>query len=248
MASFFKYTLRHSYSVLTIACVVFIVGLNGSVRAADMDTYASKRRIDAAREQFKAGQYARCIELAQKAVEDETYWRRWRILMVESLMALGQYDEATKEIDSALLRYPVSIRLLKLGHTANLYCGQTVRASEMLAKIYRYGRWFKIEYWDPPDLVALGEALLLLGYEPRTVLEQLFNRAMRIYPDCREAYLAAAALALEKQDYDPAKPGSDQNPPLAGLPISIGKLSNGSATTRTCTADWPRHFTIVTGI
>jgi len=102
----------------------------------------------------------------------------------------------------------MSIRLLKLGHTANLYCGQTDRASEMLAKIYRYGGWFKIEYWDPPDLVALGEALLLessagrLTAEPRIVLEQLFNRAIRIDPNCCEAYLAAGALALDKQDYE----------------------------------------------
>lgn len=195
MASFFKYTLRHSYSVLTVACVIFIAGLNGSARAAD---------IDAAREQFKAGQYTQCIETAQQAIEEETYRskRQWWILMAESLMALGQYDQAAKEIETALSRYSVSIRLLKLGHTANLYCGQTKRASEMLAKIYRYGRWFKIEYWDPPDLVALGEALLLLGSEPRIVLEQLFNRAMRIDPECREAYLAAAALALDKQDYE----------------------------------------------
>ncbi len=195
MASFFKYILRQSYSVLMISCVVFIVGLNGPVRAAD---------IDAAREQFKAGQYTQCLESARKAIEDGTYRSRRQllILMVESLIALGRYDQAAKEIETALLRYPISIRLLKLGHTANLYCGQTNRASEMLTKIHRYGGSFKIEFWDPPDLVALGEALLLLGSEPRIVLEQLFNRAMRIDPNCREAYLAAGALALDKQDYE----------------------------------------------
>ena len=195
MASFFKYILRHSYSVLIISCVIFISGLIGPVRAAD---------IDAAREQFKAGQYTQCLESARKAIEDGTYSSRrqlW-ILMVESLIALGRYDQAAKEIDLALLRYPMSIRLLKLGHTANLYCGQTNRASEILTKINRYGGSFKIEFWDPPDMVALGEALLVLGYEPRIVLEQLFDRALRIDPNCREAYLASASLALDKQDYD----------------------------------------------
>ena len=195
MVSFFKYTLRHSYSVLMTSCVVFIAGLIGPVQAAD---------IDAAREQFKAGQYTQCLESTQKAIEDGTYRSRrqlW-ILMAESLIALGRYDQAAKEIDSALLRYPMSIRLLKLGHTANLYCDQTNRASEILTKINRYGGSFRIEFWDPPDMVALGEALLVLGYEPRIVLEQLFNRAMRIDPNCREAYLAAGALALDKQDYE----------------------------------------------
>ncbi|MFH1881810.1 MAG: tetratricopeptide repeat protein [Planctomycetota bacterium] len=187
----------------------------GNFRVSSFDTSFDNDKPDStptmasAREQFKRGQYTQCIESAQKAIEEQNlkfqisnFKLQWWILMVESLMALGRYDQAAKEIDSALLRYPVSIRLLKLGHTANLYCGQTDYASEMLAKIYRYGRWFKIEYWDPPDLVALGEALLLLGSEPRIVLEQLFDRAMRIDPNCRQAYLAAGALALDKQDYE----------------------------------------------
>ncbi|MCP4611215.1 MAG: tetratricopeptide repeat protein [Planctomycetes bacterium] len=160
--------------------------------------------IDVAREQFKTGQYEKCLELTRIAIEESSYRTRrhlW-ILMIESLMALGQYDEAAKEVDLALLRYPMSSRLLKLGHKAHQFCGQTDRASEMLKKIYRYGGSFKIEFWDPPDLVALGETLLLLGSEPRIILEQLFNRASRIDPNCREAYLAAAALALDKQDYD----------------------------------------------
>jgi len=187
--------LHHGRLVLMAACIAFMVGSIRSARAED---------IDAAREQFKTGRYTQCLKSTQKAIEieDRAYGKQWRILMVESLMTLGRYDQAAKEIDSALLRYPVSIRLLKLGHTANLYCGRDFFASEMLAKINRYSGWFKIEFWDPPELVALGEALLLLGFEPRIVLEQLFNRALRIDPECREAYLAAAALALDKQDYE----------------------------------------------
>ena len=195
MAFLFRYTLHHGRLVLMAACIAFMVGSIRSARAED---------IDAAREQFKTGRYTQCLKSTQKAIEieDRAYGKQWRILMVESLMTLGRYDQAAKEIDSALLRYPVSIRLLKLGHTANLYCGRDFFASEMLAKINRYSGWFKIEFWDPPELVALGEALLLLGFEPRIVLEQLFNRALRIDPECREAYLAAAALALDKQDYE----------------------------------------------
>ena len=224
MAFLFRYMLHHTqqrwvpiktrrwrgpvFCLITMACIAFVFGLVRPQEVVSFEflviTQNSTLKTMSAREQFKRGQYTQCIESAQKAIEEETYRskRQWWILMVESLMALGRYDQAAKEIDTALLRYTVSIRLLKLGHTANLYSGQTDYASEMLAKIYRYGRWFKIEYWDPPDLVALGEALLLLGSEPRIVLEQLFNRAMRIDPDCREAYLAAGALALDKQDYE----------------------------------------------
>ncbi len=195
MVYLFRYMLPHSRLILMVVCIVFMLGRSQAAHAED---------IDVAREQFKTGQYKKCLELTRKAIEDSTYRSRrhlW-ILMIESLMALGQYEEAAKEVDLALLRYPMSSRLLKLGHKAHQYCGQTDRASEMLKKIYRYGGSFKIEFWDPPDLVALGETLLLLGSEPRIILEQLFNRASRIDPNCREAYLAAAALALDKQDYD----------------------------------------------
>ena len=195
MTFFFRYMLHHDRLFLMMACIVFTLGGKQAVHAED---------IDLAREQFKTGQYKKCLELTRKAIEDSSYRSRrylW-ILMIESLMAQGQYNEAAKEVDLALLRYPMSSRLLKLGHKAHLSCGQTDRASEMLKKIYRYGGAFKIEFWDPPDLVALGETLLLLGSEPRIILEQLFNRASTIDPNCREAYLAAAALALDKQDYD----------------------------------------------
>jgi tetratricopeptide (TPR) repeat protein len=180
---------------MMVACIVYIFSTIQYVQAED---------IDITREQFNTGQYQKCLELTRKAIEDSSYRSRRNLwaLMIESLMAMGQYHEAAKEVDLALLRYPMSSRFLKIAYKVHLSCGQTSRASEMLNKIYRYGSSFKLEFWDPPDLVALGETLLLLGSEPRIVLEQLFNRALRNDPNCREAYLAAGSLALDKQDYD----------------------------------------------
>jgi Tfp pilus assembly protein PilF len=174
-------------------CLAFTVGSSRSAFA---------QSLDASRKQFKSGQYMQCLESTQKAIESRAYGEEWQILMAQLLIVLGRYDRAPAEIDSALLNYPVSIRLLKLGHTANQYCGRADRASEMLARIYRLGSAIEIEFWAPPDLVALGEAVLLLGCEPRIVLEQFFNRALKNDPNCREAYLAAASLALDKQDYE----------------------------------------------
>jgi len=185
--------LRHSRPILIAACIAFTVG---SIRSAFAQS------LDASRKQFRTGQYTQCLESTRKAIESRAYGEEWQILMAELLIALGRYDQAAKEIDLALLNYPVSIRLLKLGHTANQYCGRADRASEMLARIYRLGSAIEIEFWAPPDLVALGEAVLLLGCEPRLVLEQFFNRALKNDPNCRESYLAAAALATDKQDYD----------------------------------------------
>ncbi len=154
------------------------------------------------RKQFITGKYAECLESTRTAIVNGDLDKQWWALMVESMMALGKYEQAAQEIDIALIRHPISLHLLKLGYTANLYCGRQKQASDLLGKIYRYGGTLEIGFWDPQDLVALGESLLLLRTEPRLVMEQIFNRALRIDPDCREAYLAIISLALDKQDFE----------------------------------------------
>ncbi|HEX5399445.1 MAG TPA: tetratricopeptide repeat protein, partial [Verrucomicrobiae bacterium] len=56
-------------------------------------------------------------------------------------------------------------------------------------------------YQNGADLVAIGQALLLLGVEPRLVLENCFQRAEQMDPPAREAFLAAGQLALDKHDF-----------------------------------------------
>ena len=54
---------------------------------------------------------------------------------------------------------------------------------------------------DPPNIVALGRAALLLGADPKTVLERLFNPAQKADPDLRAVWLAKGELALDKHDF-----------------------------------------------
>ena len=158
--------------------------------------------IEVCREQFRTGQYAECIETARAAIEEQAFSSEWRALMIESEMALGRYSEAAEDVNSVLQHYSLSLRLLKLGHEVYLNNGQATEASEMLSRIYQIGARRHIDFLDSEDLVILGETLLLLGGEPRVVLEQFYNRAIRKEPDYRRAYLAAGALALAKQDYE----------------------------------------------
>ena len=193
MVSLFRYTLCHGRLVSTVACIALMVGLIRPAFASD---------IDLSREQFKTGRYARCVESTRKAIEDGAYAAEWRILMIESLMALGQYDQAADDMGVALMNYPVSLRLLTLGHTVYLRNGQADRAAEVLERIFRIGTGRDIRWLNSSDLVALGKSLLLLGGEPRIVLDEFFNRAMKNDPNCLDAYLAAGGLALAKQDYE----------------------------------------------
>ncbi|MBW8039937.1 MAG: tetratricopeptide repeat protein [Planctomycetes bacterium] len=193
MCSLIRHILYCRLSPATVLCLALLSG-------SPQHTFAAQ--IDVCREQFRTGQYAQCLESAQEAIEEKAFSSRWRVLMIESRMALGQYAEAAEDANSAIQYYSLSMRLLKLGHKAYLHNGQNTNASEMLSRIYQIGARRHIDFLDSEDLVILGETLLLLGGEPRLVLEQFYNRALRNDPNYRQAYLAAGSLALAKQDYE----------------------------------------------
>jgi len=158
--------------------------------------------IDDAQQQFKTGQYEDCLGASQKAIENGAYSSEWRSLCIKSRMALGQYNKAADDMDIVLLHYPVSMRLLELAHRVYLHNNQPERAEEVLNRLARVGTRRDLRFMSPVDLVALGNALLELGEEPRIVLDELFTRAIKNDPNCLDAYLAAGDLALAKQDYE----------------------------------------------
>ena len=154
------------------------------------------------REQFRTGQYEKCLETARKAIKDGAYSADPRIFEIESLMALGRYGEAAGCVDTALRDTRADIRLLRVGHTAYQHNNQGQQATMMLSAAYRIAAYRRTEYLTGPEAVALGQCLLLLGAEPRVVLRDFYNRVMEKDPNCCEAYLAAGALATAKQDYE----------------------------------------------
>jgi tetratricopeptide (TPR) repeat protein len=179
--------------VVLATCIIFIACPCRSLFAVD---------IDAAQQQFKTGKYEDCLQASRKAIENGAYAAEWRVLMIKSLMALGQYNTAADEMDIVLLHYPVSMRLLELAHTVYLQNNQPGRANEAINRLVRVGTSRDFRFMSPLDLVALGKSLLLLGEEPRIVLDELFTRAIKNDPNCLDAYLAAGDLALAKQDYE----------------------------------------------
>ncbi|MBN2269729.1 MAG: tetratricopeptide repeat protein [Sedimentisphaerales bacterium] len=190
-------TTRYILHLRPVLAVLLCVCLSGVLAERALGA-----EIEACREQFRTGQYAECIETARAAIEEKAFSSEWRALMIESEMALGRYSEAAEDVNSVLQHYSLSLRLLKLGHEAYLNNGQNREASEMLSRIYQIGARRHIDFLDSEDLVILGETLLLLGGEPRVVLEQFYNRALKKDPGYRKAYLAAGELALAKQDYE----------------------------------------------
>ncbi|MBN2590937.1 MAG: tetratricopeptide repeat protein [Sedimentisphaerales bacterium] len=193
MVSQSKGNILHKRFVISSLIFLLIILSSGSVLfGANTETVLKS---------YLSGQYEKCVRLIKDdnpgIVREEK-----GILLVKSLMALGKYEQAALELDIARLSEPFSLRLLMLGYKVNLYTGNTTKSNEMLSIIYRDATTFKISDWSPSDLVALGEALLIQGSEPKIVLGELYNRALRMDPECRDAYLASGQLALDKQDYE----------------------------------------------
>jgi tetratricopeptide (TPR) repeat protein len=178
--------------VVAVACLALLAG--GVWAAAGLD-------LDVSRQLFRTGQYAKCLEDAQKAVKQGAYDGQWRVLQAEALMALGRYDEAAEFIDAILTHSRPDIRLMNLAHTVYLQAGRAEQAQTVLGFVYRIVSYRRVEYLSGPEMVAVGESLLQLGAEPRIVLDSFYDRALKADPNCREAYLAAGALAIAKQDY-----------------------------------------------
>jgi hypothetical protein len=82
--------------------------------------YASNNaNIDTIQKAYLTGQYEKCVQSARNGTLGSISEERG-ILLVKSLMALGKYPEAARELDTARLSEPLSLRLLMLGYEVNL--------------------------------------------------------------------------------------------------------------------------------
>lgn len=173
--------------------LVLLLLASTSVFAADMDE---------ARKLFLKGDYEECIKVADEAMKERAGDEEWRHLLIRSLLATGKYPEALEVTVASLRRYSWSIRLRLLAHEVHLRNGDREQARAMLDEINslagsRSSRW---AFQEVANIVALGEAALLLGADPKRVLDNFFDRAKKADPKAREVYLASGQLALDKND------------------------------------------------
>lgn len=154
------------------------------------------------RKVWLAGQYGEAIRLAEQAIEANEYPEEWRKLLVQSLLDTGQYVKAQETAVNAISRYPTSIQMRMVAYDAFLANGNRERAREMLREINYLAGSRTWAYTDPPNLVALGRAAVLMGAEPKLVLDNFYERARNRSPELRDPHLALTELALRKGDFD----------------------------------------------
>jgi tetratricopeptide (TPR) repeat protein len=162
---------------------------------------AGAQTVENAQAQFQHGDYAAVITLAQQELAAGSYRSDWRQLLVKSLMTVGRYSEAYTNAAAGLSSYAPNVALRLLARETALFENKPAEANRRLTEIGLLLQQRQPTYQDGADLVALGQALLLLGVEPRLVLENCFQRAEQLDPPVRESFLAAGQLALDKHDF-----------------------------------------------
>ena len=162
---------------------------------------AGAQNLGEMRQQYLRGNYSEVITAAQRAVDDNGYRSDRRRLLVKALLTVGRYGEAYTNAAAGLNDYSSDIGLLLLARETAQFQNDQVGANRRLAEISALLAGRPPPPQDGGELVALGEALLLLGVEPKLVLENCFQRAEKLDPPSREAFLAAGQLALDKHDF-----------------------------------------------
>jgi tetratricopeptide (TPR) repeat protein len=158
--------------------------------------------LDEVRPLFIKGEYAKCIKACQEAIAEREPEEEWRLLLAQSLMAVGRYANAHTVVQTNLTRFPWSVQLRLVAHEVFRRNGQAAEAAAALDEINRLGGYRMWAYQDTANLVTMGRAAVLLGMDPRRALEQFFDLAKKRDATNRAPYLASGQLALDKNDYE----------------------------------------------
>src|SRR5579864_5144834 len=150
--------------------------------------------LEDAQRDFLHGKYDEVIKTATKQVAAGDYSDDWRALLVKSLLITGRYADAHTNALAFMDDYSGVLEKRLLTRETFLYQNDPAGANQQLLEMQQLieRRSFQFRNEDP---IALGRALLLLGVEPRLVLENCFRPAEVTVPPNREAFLAIGQLA-----------------------------------------------------
>ena len=163
--------------------------------------FALAAEIDATRKLLVQGKYDDVVAAATAEIGESSANAEWPLLLSQALTQLGRYADAQAALGTALENFPYDLRLRLAACEAARHAGDTEQAEAHRSRLNRLGGSRQWAYRSPADRVALGRAALILGAEPKQVLDMFFDPVRKEHPDFRESYLASGELALEKNDY-----------------------------------------------
>lgn len=181
-----------AFALTLLTCVCF--GGRLQLHAADYD-------LDECKTLFRKGEYTQVIEQAGEAVKARERGEDWPILYAEALWTTGQYPKAMEAIRSSQRNTYYSIRMRLLAWKIYRSAGEPDAAQDALDEINMLASNRRWGYRDPLDLLALGEAAVLMNADPKIVLDNFYQPVKKADPKLREVYLAIGNLALGKHDF-----------------------------------------------
>lgn len=187
-------------SFLLILIGLAPIAINRNAQAQD-EAVKEPMELEAVEALYQGGQYEKVLEETFIGREDQPWNERWWQIEARTLLTTGRYQDAYELLSEAVsVRYS-SIRLRLMIREAALYANDINMAESVLGdidNIIRRGGRFS---YDPESLVAIGDAAILLGIEPRIVLENFYKRAQDDENPVASAFLASGRLALTKDDF-----------------------------------------------
>ncbi len=157
--------------------------------------------VEEAQQLLLHGDYATTIAAAEEGMKENQSDMEWPLVRAEALGKVGRYTEAREILDAAVERNPVALRLRLASYEALLHAGAPDEAKKQLGELDRLGGMRSWAYRSPADRVALARVALLVGTDPKQVLELFLDPVRKAQPEFRDTYLVSGELALGKSDY-----------------------------------------------
>ncbi len=161
---------------------------------------AAAAELPEAEKLLATGKYAESEAAARQAIREGAAGLGWNQLLARVLLVTGQRSKAAELVGVLVDRYPSDLETLALAHDIYRAAGESEKAAAVLTRLRAVASAPGALIDSAEGLVAAGRAALLAGDEPKSVLSTYFEEATRRDPKCKAAYLAAGALALEKND------------------------------------------------
>ena len=178
-----------------------------TVLACDAGILAGQDLPEATRV-YREGDFEKVVELADVALESSpsanSVRENWILLKCRAQLAAGEYADAKATLDGEMESFANSIRLREIAARVYRYNGDDSRANEWrreIGKLWQRSTW---RYRDLPNMLTVGQFLLDEGYDPKVVLDDLYNPASKRFPNQPEVERAIGELALGKSDYQMA--------------------------------------------
>lgn len=156
--------------------------------------------IDEARQALRVGEYAKCVEMAKRQVEQGIWNEEWPRLLLEAYLVTGQYGDALLLYESVIEKFSSSLPLRMMGGEIYRLNNLPKASRDTLGVIPELLERMPWRYTNKESFVLLGEFFLQQGEDPKRVLESCYDRALKQDAKYVPALVATAKLALAKHD------------------------------------------------